>query len=52
MGDIADLIIEGTLCECCGEWIGDAVGYPRKCPYCISEEINENKKKSKKKQKK
>jgi len=39
MGDIADMIIEGILCECCGCFIGDPVGYPRTCEDC--EEIKE-----------
>lgn len=34
MGDIADMMIEGILCEGCGEYMGDAVGYPRCCPDC------------------
>lgn len=29
MGDIADMMIDGTLDEQTGEYIGDAVGYPR-----------------------
>lgn len=34
MGDIADMILEGELCECCGVYMGDACGYPRKCAGC------------------
>ena len=34
MGEIADMIIEGILCESCGEYIGEPVGYPRECSYC------------------
>ena len=30
MGEYADMIIEGETCAC-GEFIGDAVGYPRFC---------------------
>jgi len=29
MGDIADMILDGILDEQTGEYIGDAVGYPR-----------------------
>jgi len=47
MGDIADSIIDGVLCEWCGEYIGNAVGYPRKCSSCKSEEKARNKKRSK-----
>ena len=38
MGEIADMMLDGTLCECCGEFLGDAEdpnweppGYPRYC---------------------
>lgn len=34
MGDIADMMIEGVLCEGCGVYIGCEVGYPRKCSSC------------------
>ena len=34
MGDIAEMHIDGTLCECCGEYLGEAVGYPRYCNEC------------------
>ena len=53
MGEIADDIIDGIFCEWCGEYIGDAVGYPRKCFDCQKEAYEENKKKHefKKKQK-
>lgn len=37
MGEIADMILEGTLCEVCGGLVeGDASGYPRKCSDCTS----------------
>ena len=34
MGEIADMKIDGTLCEYCGVLIGDAIGYPRHCDDC------------------
>jgi hypothetical protein len=34
MGEIADMMLEGVLCECCGVYIGDDVGYPMKCEDC------------------
>lgn len=36
MGDIADMLLDGTLCECCGSYIeGDGDGIPRYCsPQC------------------
>jgi hypothetical protein len=41
MGDIADMMLDGTLCEGCGVYIGDgmdAAGYPRRCSHCRREE--------------
>lgn len=34
MGEIAELMLEGVLCENCGSFVGDPVGYPRKCEDC------------------
>lgn len=34
MGDIAEMTLEGILCEGCGEYIGYPVGYPRYCAAC------------------
>lgn len=35
MGDIADMMIEGVLCEGCGIYIeGEPPGYPRRCKDC------------------
>lgn len=31
MGEIAEMMLDGTLCECCGTFIGDGDGYPRYC---------------------
>jgi len=32
MGDIADMILDGLVCQVCGELIdGDEPGYPRTC---------------------
>lgn len=42
MGEIADMMIDGILCEECGEYIGDAVGYPRLCSGCSHGVINED----------
>jgi len=32
--EIMALIQDGTLCEQCGEYIGEPVGYPRECEGC------------------
>lgn len=34
MGEIAEMMLEGILCEGCGEYLEDAVGYPRRCTCC------------------
>lgn len=31
MGDIADMMLDGTLCEGCGEYIGEGDGFPQYC---------------------
>lgn len=33
MGEIADMMLDGTLCECCGSFIDfdDGDGFPRYC---------------------
>lgn len=38
MGDIADMVLDGTLCEGCGIYIDDEEpGHPRKCSDCLEE---------------
>ena len=38
MGEIADMMLDGTLCECCGEHIGRDAGYPQYCsPECAAD---------------
>lgn len=35
MGEIAEMMLDGTLCEGCGEYIGSDAGYPQYCsPEC------------------
>lgn len=34
MGEIAEGMINGDLCEGCGVWMGEGDGYPRKCEEC------------------
>ena len=36
MGEIADLMLEGSMCEWCGECI-DGEGYPQVCAGCQQE---------------
>lgn len=34
MGEIAEAILNGDLCEVCGEWLGIGDGYARRCSDC------------------
>ena len=34
MGEIADLILDGALCQWCGEDMDEAAGYPVTCEAC------------------
>lgn len=40
MGDISEMMLDGTLCQVCGELIEDmsCPGYPRTCDSCKEEE--------------
>lgn len=38
MGEIADMMINGSMCQYCGECFDDEPGYPRSCPSCSSDE--------------
>lgn len=37
MGDIADMILEGQMCQGCGVILGDGGGYPEYCASCSDE---------------
>lgn len=40
MGDIADMMIDGELCQLCGQLIeGEPPGYPRTCEDCHEEDL-------------
>jgi hypothetical protein len=34
MGEIADMMLDGTLCEGCGEFLGADGGFPQRCAAC------------------
>ena len=36
MGQVAEMTLDGTLCEQCGTFIGPPVGYPRLCEDCAT----------------
>ena len=45
MGEIADMMIEGDMCQVCGEWLGEGDGFPRTCRGCAgdADEIDHDK---------
>lgn len=44
MGEIAEMMIEGILCQFCGVYMddGEAPGYPRSCTDCAEDEDGED----------
>lgn len=34
MGEMAELVIEGVVCEGCGVFLGEPVGFPQRCAAC------------------
>lgn len=34
MGDIADAMLDGDLCQCCGVYMEGGNGYPQTCAAC------------------
>jgi predicted Zn-ribbon and HTH transcriptional regulator len=47
MGAIAEMMLDGTLCQQCGQFIGRPCGYPVTCNDCRSEAAETPKRKSK-----
>jgi hypothetical protein len=37
MGDIADAMLDGDLCQCCGVYMSGGAGYPQTCSSCKRE---------------
>ena len=43
MGEIAEMMLDGTLCERCGVFLdGDSPGYPRYCEDCAKDEVQQD----------
>lgn len=38
MGEISEMMLDGTLCEECGVYIGEGLGFPELCEDCKSED--------------
>lgn len=37
MGDIAEMMLDGTLCEGCGTYLGRVDGFPQRCRSCAKD---------------
>lgn len=37
MGEYAEMILEGSVCDICGEYMGEPTGYPQRCNDCHNE---------------
>lgn len=37
MGDISEMMLDGTLCSCCGTYVGEGEGFPVQCSDCEDE---------------
>lgn len=44
MGEYAEMMLDGTMCQSCGEFINSDNGYPTSCRSCRSDEKREAKK--------
>lgn len=42
MGEVAEMMLDGTLCQHCGTFIGEAEGYPKTCDSCKPEHCGSN----------
>ncbi len=42
MGDIANMMLDGTMCQQCGEYLGTDNGYPTTCAGCGGDELGLN----------
>ena len=40
MGEMAAMMIDGTMCQECGTYISEGDGYPRYCESCASDDSN------------
>jgi hypothetical protein len=34
MSEFVDLMLDGVICQRCGQFLGDATGFPRSCEGC------------------
>ncbi len=41
MGDVSEMMLDGILCEGCGVFMGEEVGFPRVCHDCAQDRRRE-----------
>lgn len=41
MSEFVDLMLDGVICQCCGQFVDDATGFPRSCEGCENLDISE-----------
>ena len=41
MGEVTDMILDGDLCQVCGEFMEDGCGFPQTCAACAAEDGEE-----------
>lgn len=39
MGEYADMMLDGTMCSSCGEYLGGDEGYPVTCASCAGDDL-------------
>lgn len=42
MSDFNDFMLDGVICQSCGQFVGDPTGYPRSCGSCEKLEVAED----------
>jgi hypothetical protein len=42
MGEIADMMLDGTMCSCCGEFLDTDNGYPTLCDSCAAADAKDS----------
>lgn len=40
MGEIAEMMLEGEICEVCGGFLDDPTGFPTTCAGCLGETVD------------
>lgn len=48
MGEMADMMFEGHLCDRCGVYMTGGCGYPQRCADCIADDVKRYHKRVKK----